>query len=226
VTKRPGATRLGGELEEGGSALTAVVIEPNIITQDPPENDRDRRRMTRHFGPPELPRMISDWEPEIRRIVAGLLDDMTRKDRIDVVDDFAFPLPVTVICGILGVPLEDIPRFHAWIEAALDALDLGPEAASEEQQRRTAANVGNVAEFGRFLTELLGRFAQHPGPGMLSALVHDDGPDGRMDEGTLISNAVLLLFAGHETTVNLIAHSVLSLLRHPTSSRSCAAGPS
>jgi fatty acid omega-hydroxylase len=215
VTKRPGATPLGAAAEGEGSPLTAVVIEPNIITQDPPEHDRDRRRMTRYFGPPELPRMIADWEPEIRRIVAGLLDEMTGKNRIDVVEEFAFPLPVTVICRILGVPLEDIPRFHAWIEAALDALDLGPEGASEDQRRRTEENVGNVVEFRQFLTDLLDRYAGHPGPGMLSSLVHDDGPDGRMDEGTLISNAVLLLFAGHETTVNLIAHSVLSLLRHP-----------
>jgi cytochrome P450 len=148
-------------------------------------------------------------------MVAGLLDDMKGKDRIDVVNALAFPLPVTVICRILGVPLEDIPRFHKWIEDALDALDLGPEAASEEQQRRTAENAGNVAELGQFLVDLLERYAQHPGPGMLSALVNDDGPDGRMDKASLISNAALLLFAGHETSVNLIAHSILSLLRHP-----------
>jgi fatty acid omega-hydroxylase len=215
VTKRPGATRAGGELEAGSSPITQVVIEPNIITQDPPEHDRDRRRMMRHFGPPHSPRMISDLEPEIRRIVASLLDKMKGKTRIDVVDEFAFPLPVTVICKILGVPLEDIPRFHAWIEAALDGLDLGPEATSEEQQRLAAKSVESVTEFRQFLADLLDQYAKQPGPGMLSAMVHDDGPEGRMSQGSLISNAVLLLFAGHETSVNLIAHSVLSLLRHP-----------
>jgi fatty acid omega-hydroxylase len=159
--------------------------------------------------------MIADLEPEIRRIVAGLLDKMKGKTRIDVVDEFAYPLPVTVICQILGVPLEAEPRFHAWIQAALDGLDLGPGAASEEQQRRGAASAGSVTEFRQFLAGLLDQYATRPGPGMLSAMVHDDGPDGRMSEGSLISNAVLLLFAGHETSVNLIAHSVLSLLRHP-----------
>ncbi|HEY6590629.1 MAG TPA: cytochrome P450, partial [Actinomycetota bacterium] len=203
VTKRPGATRAG------------AALEPNIITQDPPEHDRDRRRMMRHFGPPHSPRMISDLEPEIRRIVADLLDKMKGKTRIDVVDEFAFPLPVTVICKILGVPLEDIPRFHAWIEAALDGLDLGPEATSEEQQRLAAKTVESVTEFRQFLADLLDQYAKQPSPGMLSAMVHDDGPEGRMSQGSLISNAVLLLFAGHETSVNLIAHSVLSLLRHP-----------
>jgi cytochrome P450 len=216
VTKRPGATPAGAPVGPDSSPITQVIIEPNIITQDPPEHDRDRGMMTRHFfGPPHSPQLISDLEPEIRRITADLLDKMRGKTRIDVVDEFAFPLPVTVICQILGVPLEDIPRFHAWIETALDALDLGPEGASEEQQRRAGKAVGTVDKFGQFLATLLDQYAKQPGPGMLSALVHDDGPEGRMSQGVLISNAVLLLFAGHETTVNLIAHSVLTLLRHP-----------
>jgi cytochrome P450 len=216
VTKRPGATPAGAAVGPDSSPITQVIIEPNIITQDPPEHDRDRGLMMRHFfGPPHSPQLISDREPEIRRIVAGLLDEMQGKTRIDVVDEFAFPLPVTVICQVLGVPVEDIPRFHAWIETALDALDLGPEGASEEQQRRAAKAVGTVDEFGQFLSTLLDQYAKQPGPGMLSALVHDDGQEGRMSQGVLVSNAVLLLFAGHETTVNLIAHSVLTLMRHP-----------
>lgn len=73
---------------------TIISLEPNIITQDPPEHDRDRRMMTPHFvGPPHAPHMISDLEPEIRRLTADLLDNMQGKTRIDVVDDFAFPCP-------------------------------------------------------------------------------------------------------------------------------------
>ncbi|WP_405413021.1 cytochrome P450 [Streptomyces decoyicus] len=194
----------------------AVILEPNIITQDPPEHDRDRRMMMPHFaGPPHSPHLISDLEPEIRRIVDGLLDTMQGKTRIDAVDEFAYPLPVTVICKVLGVPLEDEPRFHSWIETALDALDFGPEAASEEIQSRRAGGRQAVEEFGQFAAELLDRYAQQPGPGMLSAMVNEDGPEGRMSKGVLVSNALLLIFAGHETTVNLIAHSVLTLLRHP-----------
>ncbi|WP_329129562.1 cytochrome P450 [Streptomyces caniferus] len=193
-----------------------VILEPNIITQDPPEHDRDRRMMMPHFvGPPHSPHLISDLEPEIRRIVDGLLDTMQGETRIDAVDEFAYPLPVTVICKVLGVPLEDEPRFHGWIETALDALDFGPEAASEEIQGRLAGGRQAVEEFGQFAAELLDRYAQQPGPGMLSAMVNEDGPEGRMSKGVLVSNALLLIFAGHETTVNLIAHSVLTLLRHP-----------
>jgi cytochrome P450 len=190
-------------------------FEATIITEDPPEHDRERRRMTRHFGPPECPHMIADWEPEIRRIVAGLLDKMKGKTRIDVVDEFAFPLPVDVICRILGVPLESVPRFHAWIEEGLDALDLGPEGASEEHRPVVAKGRESVAELRQFVADLLDEYAKQPGPGMLSGMVNDAGPEGRMSRKSLVNNAMVLLFAGHETSVNLIAHSVLSLLRHP-----------
>ncbi|MET8805738.1 cytochrome P450 [Streptomyces sp. NPDC004546] len=212
----PAAAQTEGSAEPVAEPIRAVLTEPNIITCDPPEHDRDRRMMMPHFaGPPHAPHAISDLEPEIRRIVDGLLDDMKGKNRIDAVDDFAYPLPVTVICKILGVPLEDEPRFHQWVETALDALDFGPEADSEEIRSRQAGGRQAVREFGQFAAELLDRYAQKPGPGMLSAMVNEDGPEGRMSKGVLVSNALLLIFAGHETTVNLIAHSVLTLLRHP-----------
>ena len=212
----PAPAPAAGAAEPGAEPIREVLLERNIIISDPPEHDRDRRMMTRHFfGPPHSPHLISDLEPEIRRIVAGLLDNMKGKTRIDVVDEFAYPLPVTVICKVLGVPVEDEPRFHSWIQTALDALDFGPEAASEEIQSQLEGGRRAVAEFEQFIADLLDRYAKQPGPGMLSAMVHQDGPEGRMSKGVLVSNAVLLLFAGHETTVNLIAHSVLTLLRHP-----------
>ncbi|MYV42746.1 cytochrome P450 [Streptomyces sp. SID1328] len=212
----PAGARAGGPEEPAAEPIREALTEPNIITCDPPEHDRDRRMMMPHFaGPPHAPHLISDLEPDIRRIVGGLLDAMKGRTRIDAVDDFAYPLPVTVICKVLGVPLEDEPRFHHWIETALDALDFGPEAASEEVQSRQAGAREAVREFGQFAGELLDRYARQPGPGMLSALVNEDGQEGRMSKGVLVSNALLLIFAGHETTVNLIAHSVLTLLRHP-----------
>src|SRR5262249_11430997 len=144
-----------------------------------------------------------------------LLDNLRGKTRIDFVDEFAYPLPVSVICEILGVPPEDEPRFHAWIQAFMNGLDLGPEAASEEQQRLLTAGRQGFYELGQYLTGLVDRYAKQPGPGLLSAMVNDDSSDQRMSHGELVSNATLLLVAGHETTVNLIAHSVLTLLRHP-----------
>ncbi|MEV6229936.1 cytochrome P450 [Saccharopolyspora shandongensis] len=215
-TKRPATAPGADPAEPATETITAADLEPSIIDSDPPEHDRNRSMMLRHFyGPSDSPHQISDLDPEIRGIVAGLLDNMKGKTRIDVVDDFAYPLPVTVICKVLGVPLEDEPRFHAWIRTALESFDLGPEPTAEEIQREAVDGHRAVQEFGEYITGLLDRYSEQPGPGMLSAMVHDDGPEGRMSQGTLVTNAVLLLFAGHETTVNLIAHSVLTLLRHP-----------
>ncbi|WNO76878.1 cytochrome P450 [Streptomyces sp. AM8-1-1] len=191
-------------------------FEGTIITTDPPGHDGDRRRMNRHFGPPECPHMIADMEPEIGRIFAELLDGMKGKTRIDVVDEFAFPGPVTVICKVLGVPLEAIPRIHDWIEKALDGVDFGPEANDPEQQRRLEAVPAQVAALRQYLADLFDQYRKQPSPGMLSDMCNDDGPEGRLSpQESLVNNAMLMLFAGHETTVNLIAHSVLSLLRYP-----------
>ncbi|MFF0385422.1 cytochrome P450 [Streptomyces sp. NPDC004286] len=196
--------------------LAREATEPDIIGQDPPEHDRYRRLMLRHFyGPADEPDWISRLEPEIRRIVGDLLDKLRGKTRFDVVDDFAYPLPVTLICRILGVPLEDERHFHAWIETALDSVDFGPEASSEEVLSRQKEGDEAYLEVYRYMSRLIDQYAKEPGPGMLSAMVHDDSPDGPMPKAALVSNALLLLFAGHETTVNLIAHSVLTLLRHP-----------
>jgi len=209
--KRPNAPSAAAET--ASLPTSTYVREPSMITSDPPEHDRVRRATMRHFGPPHTPDLVSSQEDGIKRIVTDLLDKLKGKTRIDVVNEFAYPLPVSVICRVLGVPEEDEKRFHNWIEAALDGLDLGPEAASEEGQHR--AKLGHQArqELSTYMAELLERYAEQPGPGMLSAMVNS--VDERLSRGELLSNAQLLLFAGHETTVNLIAHSILTLLRHP-----------
>ena len=193
---------------------SAYIREPSMITMDPPGHDRVRHSAMRHFGPPQTPHLVADQEPEIRRIVAGILDKLNGKKQFDAVDEFAYPLPVTVICEILGVPREDEPLFHGWIQASLNGLDLGPEAASEEHRRLLEASQQSRKELRKYMEGLVEKCAKQPGPGMLSAMVNDTSED-RLSKGELVSNATLLLFAGHETTVNLIAHSVLILLRNP-----------
>lgn len=186
-----------------------------MIMSDPPDHDRVRRVAMWHFGPPHTPDLVFNQEPEIRQIADRLLDNLQGKSRIDIVDDFAYPLPVTVICEVLGVPHEDEPRFHAWIEAALNGIDLGPEATSREQQRLAEVGRRSIAELQQYLTELVDHYARYPGKGVLSAIINHQSSDERLTPSELVTNALLLLFAGHETTVNLIAHSVLIMLRHP-----------
>jgi fatty acid omega-hydroxylase len=210
LRKRPKVTVAA----EPVAPTSAYDREPSMITSDPPEHDRVRRAAMRHFGPPNSSDLVASQEAEIKRIGAVLLDKLKGKTRIDVVDEFAYPLPVNVICAVLGVPRQDEPRFHGWIQAFMNGLDLGPEATSEEQQRlREVGNQGRQ-ELKDYMGGLLEKYAKQPGPGMLSAMVNDSSEE-RLSHAELVSNAMLLLFAGHETTVNLIAHSVLTLLRHP-----------
>jgi cytochrome P450 len=183
---------------------------PSFIHLDPPDHDRLRRLATRSFGPPDTPLRIDGMAPDLRGIVTGLIDAFADKNRVDIVDEFAFPFPVTVICELLGVPSEDVPRFHAWVEQGLESLD--PKAAGPEQQHKVA---DAVAALGQYLSELIEAHRRAPGNDLLSAWATDDGPEGRMTPEELLSTAVLLLIAGHETTVNLIANGTLTLLRQP-----------
>jgi cytochrome P450 len=176
-----------------------------------------RRMAMRHFGPPHAPDLIPSMEPECQRIVNDLLDKARGKTRIDVVDEYAYLLPVTVICQIMGVPLKDEATFHAWIADALAGIDFGPEAATEEGQRRAEKGRAGQAAFKQYMTGLIEGWVREPGEGMISKILHDDGPDGPMSPSEVLANAQLIFLAGHDSTVNLIAHCVLTMLRNPWS---------
>jgi fatty acid omega-hydroxylase len=172
----------------------------------------------RFFGPPDSPDLIPSQEPLCRQIVNELLDKATGKTRIDVVDEFAYPLPVSVICRIMGVPIEDEPLFHAWLaDVAAGIFDLGPDIQTEEGQARRAKGEAADIELNKYIAGLVEEARKTPGPGMISQLVHDDGPDGQMSTSAIVNNTILLFFAGHDSTVNLIAHCVLTVLRNPGS---------
>src|SRR5262252_103253 len=173
---------------EAAAETSAYHQESSMITSDPPEHDRVRRATMRHFGPPHSTELVSSQEAEIKRIVAGLLDKLKGKKRIDAVDEFAYPLPVTVICAILGVPRQDEPRFHDWIQAYMNGLDLGPEAATAEQQRLREEGIRGRQELKDYMRGLLEKYAKQPGPGMLSAMVNSS--EERLSPGELVSNAM------------------------------------
>jgi len=183
-----------------------------FIRLDDPEHERLRNLAMRPFGPPHCPGRIDAMHSEITAIAKELIDALQDRDRIELVEDFAYPLPVTVICRLLGVPREDEPRFHAWSEAVIAALDPTPGSDPAESQRAAAAA---RATMGQYLGQLADNRRGKSLDGMLSAFVNDPGPDGGFTRPELMSTAVLLLIAGHETTVNLITNGMLTLLRHP-----------
>jgi cytochrome P450 len=184
---------------------------PSFLVLDPPEHDRLRRLATRHFGPPHAPDRVDRMRPDLTGIVTDLIDGFAGHDGVDLVDDFAYPFPVAVICQLLGVPREDEPRFHGWVEAIVEAIAPVGDDIAERHWKRIQA----LTELNGYLSELADARLRDPGDDLLSGMLTDDGPDGRMSREQVLSTARLLLVAGHETTVNLITNGMLTLLRNP-----------
>ncbi|WP_328890730.1 cytochrome P450 [Streptomyces sp. NBC_00316] len=187
-------------------------LPPAFIGVDDPEHDRLRRLAMRPFGPPHSPGRIDALHGDITRIADELIHAFRGKDRVDLVDEFAYPLPVTVICRLLGVPQEDVPRVRVWTNTIIAALD--PADGDDPKRRRHSAMEARTA-MAEYLGDLAEERRRRPTADMLSALANDEGPEGRLTQPELKSTAVLLLIAGHETTVNLIANGMLTFLRRP-----------
>lgn len=183
-----------------------------FLRLDDPEHDRLRTLAMRPFGPPHSPHRVDAMRGEITRITGELVEGLRGRDHVDIVDDLAYPLPVTVICRLLGVPREDEPRFRAWTDLLIASADISPGEDSAER-----AETGRAAqqEMGAYLLDLAERRRGRPTGDLLSDFVNEPDPHLRLTGEELAVTAVLLLVAGHETTVNLIANGVLTLLRHP-----------
>ncbi|MEU1393117.1 MULTISPECIES: cytochrome P450 [unclassified Nonomuraea] len=183
-----------------------------FLRLDDPEHHRLRTLAMRPFGPPHSPDRIDAMRGQITEVTEDLIEALGDRTRIDIVDDFAYPLPVAVICRLLGVPREDEPRFREWSDAIVASADVG---TGDDTTERDRAGRQARADMGRYLVDLAEQRRGDPGDDMLSAFVNEPDPAMRLTREELAETAVLLLIAGHETTVNLITNGVLTLLRHP-----------
>jgi len=204
---RPSNLQLSPEQSQGQSTQNQEEINPPFIFRDPPDHDRMRRLVMDRF----TPELVEGVRAQIGQNVQSLLDAQRDYKQIDIVDDFAYPLPVTVICELLGVPREDEQRFHEWADTLAGALDPGQTAGEEDVRRLNAA----AKQIREYMINLIAQLRAHPADNLLSGLLTGSDADGQMSDRDLVSTAVLLLIAGHETTVNLITNSMLTLLRHP-----------
>jgi unspecific monooxygenase len=193
---------------EIGKTGAGAVKTQSLLFMDPPDHTRLRNLVARAF----TPRRIEGLRAATEAITAELLDAMVA-DRapVDLIQAFAYPLPVRVICSLLGIPAADEAVFTGWSRGIARSLDptilrsAEIDAAIEQARRELRAYLGDLLEFRR----------KTPGDDLLSGLAAVEADGDRISSGEVLSLAVLLLVAGHETTVNLIGNGVLALLRAP-----------
>lgn len=178
-----------------------------FLFRDPPDHTRLRGLVQKAF----TPRVVESLRPAIDAISEELLDAAAARGALDVVADFAYPLPMRVIVDMLGVPAADHQQFKEWSDALARGLDpdflLPPEAVEQR--------LGGILSFVQYFSALIEERRRRLGDDLLSRLISAEEHGDVLNQGELISTCILLLVAGHETTVNLIAGGTLALLQHP-----------
>jgi cytochrome P450 len=173
----------------------------NMLDLDEPDHTRLRTLVHKAFAPS----MVERLQGRIQTIAGQLLDAMQSKGSMDLVRDYALPIPLTVIVELLGIPPQDRHRFHRWSKAIV-------KTPTTFNMLRA---LPSIRAFMRYLRQLVRQLRSTPQEGLLTALVQVEEAGDRLSEDELLAMAFLLLIAGHETTVNLIASGTLALLQHP-----------
>jgi cytochrome P450 len=187
---------------DAGTPEAARFIGNHMLNKDGADHRRLRRLVTKAF----TPRMVEQLRPRIEEIAETLIDGVEARGEMDLVEDFAFPLPITVIAELLGVPAADRDRFRTWSNAVVT-----PAFSPQEIERFTE----HANAFVAYLQKLFEERRARPGADLISALVQAEDGGDTLNEQELCSMVALLIIAGHETTVSLIGNAVLALLRHP-----------
>jgi cytochrome P450 len=175
---------------------------------DPHDHDRLRRLVLQQLSP----QRVEGMRDQVVGLVNSQLDAQRNRSQLDIVDDFAYPLPLSMICQLLGVPREDEPRLQAWTTVLARSFEPAQGMRETEVQQQAAQA---DREMTTYMNDLIAARRTQPGDDLLSGLVAGSDPDGKMNEQELLSTVLMLLVAGHESTVNLIANGMLTLLRHP-----------
>jgi cytochrome P450 len=176
-----------------------------MLLKDPPDHTRLRNLVFKAF----TPRMVEQLRNTIQAITDRLLDEVQEKGELDLMAALAYPLPVTVIAEMLGIPRDDQDQFHDWSNALARSLDLTDDTAVYDEASQAAA------DFTDYLADLAEQRRRQPQNDLLSALVAVEDEGEHLTANELYATSSLLFVAGHETTINLIGNGMLALLRHP-----------
>ena len=182
------------------------MIKRLLLYTDPVDHARIRAILARHF----TPRAVAKYIPLMQSVVDGLLDRAAEKSRVDLVGDLAYALPTAVICEILGVPRDDLPIFHTWLNdfarrGDVSGIDADVERRGEE----------SVVGFTDYFTRLIADRRASPRDDLMTVLVEAEDENGRLSDDELVALCILMIQAGHETTADMIGLATLGLLRHP-----------
>ena len=181
---------------------------PMFLFLDPPDHTRLRKLVSKAF----VPKVINELTPRITELVDGLLDRAAEQGRFDAVPELAYPLPVTVICWLLGVPLQDEAEFSrasALLAQALDPFFVVTGEPASGMDKRIAAGQW----LRGYLHDLIDQRRKQPGDDLMSRMIAVEESGDQLAEDEIVSTCMLLLIAGHETTVNLISNGMLAMLR-------------
>jgi cytochrome P450 PksS len=177
-------------------------LKRNMFNLDPPDHSRLRSLVHKAF----TPRLIDQMRERIERLTADLLDKVQDRGQMDLIRDYALPLPTTIIAEMLGVPVEDRSKFHHWSNAII-------EAASSTW--RMVCAVPNAWALMRYIRKIIKLRRANPRDDLTSELIRATENGDRLSDDEMMAMVFVLLVAGHETTVNLIGNGTLALLEHP-----------
>lgn len=178
------------------------LISNQMLSSDPPDHTRLRSIVSKAFSP----QMIENMQDEIQRITDDLIDRVQEKGSMEVIEDFAFPLPIIVISQMLGIPENDHHLFKKWSSDFINA-------ANDRNKMKEA--FPSIQAFGRYIEELITERRKYPGSDLISLLIQAHDSRDKLTAEELSSTIWLLIVAGHETTVNLIGNGLLALLENP-----------
>ncbi|GGH84602.1 cytochrome P450 [Pullulanibacillus pueri] len=201
-----------GEAENPNQAKS-LLFNNHMLNSDPPAHRRLRNLVQKAF----TPRMIAGLRPRIEEITTLLLDDIEEKGAVDLIEAFAFPLPIIVICEMLGVPSEDRDIFRQWSNTLVEAAN-NPKKIQEIQPQ--------MINFSNYIDDWIHYRKQHPQHDLISHLIEAEERGEQLNHQEIRSLVFLLIIAGHETTVNLIGNGVLALLENPDQLETLKANPS
>jgi len=178
-----------------------------FLFMDPPDHTRLRGLVQKAF----TPKTVENLRPRIQELVDDLMAPALERGSMDVIEELAYPLPVRVITEMLGVPHEDHETFKGWSKELAGALDPDFATPDDVLDRRERA----ASAFVEYFQSLIAERRRQPRDDLLTALITAEEEGHKLSEKELLSTLILLLVAGHETTVNLIANGVLAFCRHP-----------